>query len=244
MVPFRLWVIPNTPLFRVELPSLELTTPTEWLFDDKISSLPVWTPYQPDNTLYALSIAAFPPTCKGTDLYQFVQNDKYPYNTDYVVLGAFLENKQISETGFLKGRQVDELFFFTYSIPNTKLLYFWAHLDMYNVLSYRLEIDPDINNKDRQWTTRGKYIHNSLYPFTKEMNYWKQTTESFCIPTSEYKHNDRMYSYTLKECQEKAYPTIRNRHTWVGTNSEPLFGYMNWWNKQSSDKQLKSLMYK
>lgn len=244
MVPFRLWVIPNTDMFRVELPSLERTSPTEWVFDDKISSIPAWKPYQPDNTLYALSVASFPPTCKGTDLYQFVQNEKYPYNTDYVVLGAFLEKQQTAETGFLKGRQVDQLFFFSYSIPNTKLLYFWAHLDMYNVLSYRLEIDPDINDKERQRATRGKYIHNSLFACTKEMHYWKQTTESLCIPTEEFHRNDPTYSCTLRECQAKTYPTIRNRHTWIGTNSEPLFKYMKWWNKQSNDKQLKSLMYK
>lgn len=245
VMPFRLWVIPDTELFRIELPCVERTTPTEWLFNDKVEKMGIWKPYNgTDPVLYGLSVASFPPTCKGTDLYQFVQNDQHPYNTEFIVLGAYLEGREVTSRGFFKDRQVHQLYLFSYPVPNTKLLYVWAHLDMYNVLSYRLLVDPDITDYKTEDRTRGKYIHNSIYALTTSGGYWRQTTESLCVPIHEYDPNDRTHFMTLAECQSKTYPTIQNRHTWIGTNSQPLYQYMKWWHRQPKDRQIQSVIYK
>lgn len=241
LIPFRVWVVPETSLFRIELPCRDLTTPTEWKFNDRIERIPIWKRH--DGTppvLYGVNESVYPPTCKGADLYQFIQNDKYPFNTDYVVLGAYFESEGRKSTGFLKGRQVDQMFVFSYPVPDTKLLYFWAHIDMYNVLSYRMLVDPNINDIQTREATRGKYIHNSLYGLTTPGGYWRSTTESLCVPTHEASPHHFM---TLRECQATTYPDIRNRHTWVGTNSEPLYRFMEWWYQQTVDQRLRSIIY-
>lgn len=244
MIPFRLWVMPSTRQFRIELPSLALTTPTEWKFDTRISSIPAWKPWREGNPyLYGISITSFPPSCRGADLIHIVQSMKYPYNTDYVIIGAFLEREKVT-IGPYVGRELDQMYMFIYSVPNTLLLYVWAHIDMYNNLTYNMEIDPAIDDEETHKKTIGKWIHLSLYPFLSEMHYWKSTTESLCIPASSHNPKDPSSFYTLRECQEKTYSNLRNRHTWVGTNSEPLYKYMKWWEKQSTDQKLSSFVYK
>lgn len=244
MIPFRLWVMPEQGLFRVEIPSLAMTTNTEWIFDDRISSIKEWKPWKEGNPyLYGISIASYPPRCKGTDLVAFVQNDKHPYNTELVVLGAYLEREEVT-VGPFKGREVDQMYMFQYSVPNTTLLFLWAHLDMYNQLSFNLMIDPHIDDYEKEKRAVGKWIHLTLYPLLSEMDYWKSTTESLCIPTEKCSHHNKSCFNTLRECQQKTYDTIRNRHTWVENNSEPIYQYMKWWKKQSTDTKLRSLEYK
>lgn len=242
MIPIRVWVMPRKNIFRVELPSRRLTTNTEWIFDDKISSIKEWKPWTNSNTpLYGLNTSSFPPTCKGSDLIQFLQSDTYPYETKIVQIAAFLERDEVV-FGPFKGKQIDQLYMFNYDVPNTVLLYFWAHLDVYNNLSFYVEIDPDIKDEKTRVSTNGKYIHISLYAFTSEMMYWRRTTESLCIPSPTYK-DDSLHFYTLHECRESPKYPLRNRHTWIGTNSEPLYQYMKWWRKLPVDKQLSSMLH-
>lgn len=240
LIPFKLWVIPSTKQFRIELPCVTHSTNTEWKFDAIVSSIDVWKPWKEGNPLlYGLSTVAFPPYVKGCQLVNIIQNDKYPYNTLQVVNASFVDPKKTNKD-IATRLPVQQIFLYSYSIPNTVLLYFHVELDMYNNNRYDLIIDPRANDKKAQEVTASKYIHLGLYAMTSEMSYWKGTSESICVPAKSMGRNTYM---TLRECQQKTYPKIENRRTWVGTNSEPLYKYMKWWTDQREDEKLLSLKY-
>lgn len=234
-LPIRLWTMPSDPkLFRLELPSVELTTPTEWKFDTKISSIGAWRLYTLQNgqtELYVLNTSVVPPFPKGCLFLDLINNPVYPYNTTMMHLTDFLDTSR------------EQFFVFTYAVPNTLPLYVWMTLDVYNELSTQLFINPDTGNADQRKAIRSQYVSYAIYPFLSVEPYWTATHEYLCIPSSKQDTTYKKKFNTLEECQRQTYPKVKNRHTWVDNGNRPLQKYMQWWNRLPSDRKVQSLLF-
>lgn len=235
-IPLRLWTMQSSPsnLFRFELPSIELTTPTEWRFDTKVSSISTWKRYAlttGQTEFYVLNTSVLPPFPKGCLFLDLVNNAQYPYNTITIHLTDFLD---VSREQFIA---------FTYSVPNTLPLYIWMTLDVYNNLTTQMFINPDTDNAEQRKAIQSQYISYVLYPFLSVEPYWGGTHEYLCVPCSQTDGSYRKKYSTLAECQEKTYPKIKNRHTWVENGNRPLQKYMEWWNRLPSDQKVRSMLF-
>jgi hypothetical protein len=211
-------------MFRFELPSVDLTTPREWKFDNTISSRKEW---KQESILYVMNTTCIPPFPKGTFLMTLEQNTNPPYETQMVNTAAYINLNR------------EQFIVFSYSVPNTIPIYVYAYLDMYNNVMTSIVVAPDTSNVEQQRRFQSHYFNFILYPHIVPTLYWKSTSESLCVPTNEISGNT---FDTLRECQKKTYPKLRNRHTWVQNNNEPLYKYMRWWNMLDTDKKIKSLV--
>lgn len=230
LIPVRLWTFQNSNLFRIELPSETLTTNTEWIFDNVLSTIPEWKLYTSKNNtsiFYGLNPIVIPPHPKGTLLVHIHQNPVHPYNTTYIETAQDLDVKP----------NINQIFFYTYSIPNTLPLYVSMSLSMYNEIITNLFIEPNTNDSYLRRIAQSEY-KKVYFLLTERNDYWKGTSEDLCIPCN--KSEKKKYN-TLKECQNHVYSNIKNRHVWVENNNDPLWSYMQWWNKLSPSQQIDSL---
>lgn len=236
LFPIRIWTMVSvesektkgfsSPIFRIELPSNILTTPTEWLFDNKISHISLW---KLQHTLFVFNpFTTFPPLVKGAIIINLKHSDNEPYNTIDVKNGAYIETN------------IDQFIVMSYPIPNTLPIQILSVLDMYNNKIFQMDLKPDVNVENISNIIENYahyYTRIHMYPFIKEYFGWKSTNEYLCVPCSD---NEKKYN-TLNECQRKTYKHIKNRHTWVENSNDPLYNYMKWWNNQSSETQINSL---
>lgn len=226
-MPMKIWThTTNKNLFRFELPSVILTTPTEWKFDNTISSREEWTHGSPNSLVYVMNTTCIPPFPKGTFLMSLVQNTDPPYETKMVNSASYINLSR------------EQFVVFSYNVPDTIPIYIYGYLDMYNNITTAIVIAPDTSNVVQQRQFQSHYFNFIVYPNILPTLYWKSTTESLCIPTNEM--SGKTFS-TLRECQKKTYSKVRNRHTWVQNSNEPLYKYMKWWNRLDTDKKIMSL---
>lgn len=238
-VPIRIWTMPSPErpgedMFRIEMPSADLTTPTEWKFDTKISSIAGWRLYRlapsGQSEFYVLNTAVLPPFPKGCLFMNLTHNDAPPYNTTAVLVTDFINTSR------------EQFCVFTYSVPNTLPLYVWMSLDMYNELTTQMYINPDTDNVAQRRAIMSQYISYTIYPFLSVEPFWRGTHEFLCIPCSANDPHRKKFA-TLNECQEKTYPRIKNRHTWVENGNQPLKKFMQWWEGLPSDRKVRSLLF-
>jgi hypothetical protein len=214
--------------FRIELPSENLTTNTNWFFDTNISSLPYWKLTQ---TLFVFNIACYPPVPKGCILITMSHEKTFPYNTTGLYIGSFF-----NET-------FDQFFVSTYPVTNTVPIFFWSVLDVMNNFQLQMLYNPAAKNDEAlQKRISNFYTRILMYPFVEKHDYWKGTAQNFCIPCpnseKELKFN------TLSECQKKMYKRgMRNQSAWIEDRNEEIYQFMKWWEKQSSNVQIRSLTF-
>lgn len=233
LVPIRLWTYRNSNLFRIELPSKTLTTNTEWKFDHQLSSIPEWNiySYHSSTIFYGMNPNIISPLPRGTLIINVHQNPVAPFNTTFIDIA---EHQSINASN-----NIDKIIFYTYFIPKTLPIYVCLSLSMYNDIITNLFIQPDIKNPSQRKMAQGQYSNYVFFLMTEYHEYWKGTSENLCIPCSSSEKNK--YN-TLKECQTEVYPKIKNRHIWVENSNDPLWSYMQWWNKLTPEQQIRSLL--
>lgn len=234
LVPVRLWTYRNSNLFRIELPSKTLTSNKDWKFDNNISSISEWNlySYHSSSIFYGLNPNVIPPLPRGTLIINIYQNPVVPYNTTRMEIAE-------DQTIIPKNNNMDQIIFYTYSIPNTLPLYVCFSLSIYNDIITDLFIQPNIDDPNQRKMAQSQYSNFVFFLMTEYHEYWKGTSEDLCIPCSS---SEKQKYNTLKECQTKVYPKIKNRHVWVENNNKPLWSYMQWWNKLSPEQQIQSLL--
>jgi hypothetical protein len=228
IIPIQLWC-GDKNLFRIQLPSPLKTTPTEWIFDDSPLKKYNWTLKK---RMYALNKSCFPPVPKGCQLIDVIQNKNAPYQTLKIKIGSTLSDT-VNQRNI--GFEYNEQFIvYTYFIENTIPFVYWFYYNMYNEFEIYGELEPNINDSSFIEKVNANNQKIILYFLQKnDQYYWKGTTESLCIPSSN-KHDFP----TLTECQNKIYPKMKNEKVWVNNNSEPIDKYMKWWSSKNKNKNL------
>lgn len=233
-VPMRIWTMPSRNVFRMELPSPTLSTPTEWKFDTKISSIPEWQLYRSDggkSEVYVFNTCVLPPFPRGCLFLSMQQNEEFPYNTKICMLTDFVDVSK------------EQFFVYTYSIRNTLPLYMWMTLDMFNELSCQIYINPDTDNEDQRRAIQSQYLSYVIYPLLSVEPYWGATHEYLCVPCTKDDGRYRRRFATLQACEADTYPRVKNRHTWVENGNQPLYKFMQWWKGIPSDRKVRSLLF-
>jgi hypothetical protein len=241
LMPIRLWISRDdnekfrinkvgqlTTKFRIELPSVDLTTNTNWFFDTKISSLPYWKLI---HTLFVFNIACFPPVPKGCIGVTIGHAEQYPYETLTMYNGSYLDEN------------TEQFYAMTYPVANTKPIFFWSVLDVMNNFQLQMLYNPSAkNDEELQKKISNFYTRILIYPFVEKYDYWKGTAQNFCVPCP---NSEKKFKFnTLSECQKKMYGRgMRNQSTWVEDRNEEIYQFMKWWDKQSSDVKVRSLTF-
>jgi hypothetical protein len=221
-IPVKLWKY--NELFRFQFPSIELTTPQEWIFDNSFfQEFEHWK--MNGEMMYALNPFYTPPIPRGCRVFRFIQYKKPPFNTLFVFLGSLTDTEISDENSF-----IDTCLCFTYSIPSSIPILTILDWNEYNQLFTRCYREPDIENVDLYNNRDMGFVIYFLK--SNESQFWKGTSEFLCIPS-----RDKNDFYTLEECQKEIYPKIKNKIVWVENGSEPLYQFMKWYNDNKNSQK-------
>jgi len=212
--------------FHLELPSITKTTSKEWKFEDENILLKKgWSLYrdQDQSIFYVMNTVVMINSVPRGCLLMDIMYDNQDRST--IIMADVVDIKR------------PQFVVYGYFIPNTIPLYCWLSLDTYNQVNFHIIISPDTNDKSLKQQIKSQWTSYSMYLLKNIGFYWKGTSEYLCVPTTE-----NVFT-TLEKCKEKIYPQIKNRNTWVENGNDPLYNYMNWWNRLSADKKVESLKF-
>lgn len=170
-----------------------------------------------ETTFHVLNPRIGPPLPRGCSLFHVFQNTAAPFET----LSILYESTYFHHLSSEESQNGDFYFFaFVYPIPHTTEWHFRPYWPIQN----SVELSP---NQTSQWIiaiSSSEYQEMDIHFFAWEHDYpthWTSTSESLCIPSYEKSFP------SLVECQNKTYPLLMNRSSWIQHSGRPLSEFIS-----------------